>query len=426
MKFKRFSPKQLDVITGDLARYNILSGSVRSGKTMAANIRWTLMLRELGPGDLLMTGVTKHTIKRNVLNDLFELWGRPNYSYDETEGVITAFGRRIYVVGAQDAKSTKRIQGMSIAGYYGDEEANKPEDFFHMARTRMDKAYSTMIVTTNPDNPYHWLKKFMDDQKLKEQGLLKVWQFTLDDNYALDEVTKNALKNSFHGVFYRRYILGEWCVAEGIIYDMFDEKAHTFEKPRDEYDEYVVSVDYGVNNPMVFLLFGVWWEGETPHYHLLREYYYDSNEDAGSGQTLGQKTDAQFYADLERFIGDTPVDFILIDPSAASFKAEIRYHGKFTVRDAVNDVENGIRAVQQALYDGRYMIHRSCQNTIREKMTYMWDPRAAERGKDEPLKKNDHTQDAERYLIYYYEGGSRPNVRVFDNYDYYDEDEDDD
>lgn len=425
MNLKPFSPKQLDVITCKLARFNILSGSVRSGKTMAANIRWTIMIRELGPGDLLMTGVTKHTIKRNVLNDLFELWGRPNYRYDETEGELFAFGRRIYVVGAQDAKSTKRIQGMGIAGYYGDEEANKPEEFFHMARSRMDKPYSTMICTTNPDNPYHWLKKFMDDPKLKQEKLLKVWEFNLDDNYALDEVTKHALKNSFHGVFYRRYILGEWCVAEGVIYDMFDENIHTFEKPRDEYDEYVVSIDYGVNNPMVFLLFGIWWEDEKPHYHLLREYYYDSNENVGHGQSRGQKTDAQFYADLERFIGNTPVRFILLDPSAASFKAEIRYHGKFVIKDADNDVDNGIRAVQSALAEGRYFIHKSCQNTIREKMTYMWDPKAAERGKDEPLKKNDHTQDAERYLIYYYEGGSRPNVRVFDNYDDDDDDEDD-
>src|SRR5690606_9668443 len=397
---------------------NILSGAVRSGKTMAANVRFTLMLRELPPGDILMAGKTKHTIKRNVLNDLFDLWGKRNYSYNASDGVIVAFGRRIYVVGATDEKAEGKIRGMSIAGYYGDEESLKPESFFNMVLSRMDKDGAKAIVTTNPDNPHHWLRKFMDREDLKAKGLLKTWNFTLEDNLALSKEVKDALKSSFSGVFYRRMILGEWCVAEGLIYDNFrathrDQGGHIITRIEDDYDEYVVAVDYGTNNPCVFNLYGIKYRDDgKPIYHCIKGYYYDSNEKIGGGMTRGQKSDAQYYRDLVRFIGDTPVDFILLDPSAASFEAEINSHGEFTVVHADNDVENGSRHVMTALNEGRLFIHANCVNNIREKQVYSWDQKAAERGQAVTLKKNDHTQDAERYLVHYFETQINSGLKV--------------
>lgn len=392
MQLKPFSRKQLEVIMKANARINILDGPVRSGKTMASIVRWIEYLKSAPPGDLLMSGKTKHTIRRNVLDDMFTLIGRDNYKFNSTDGVIECFGRRIYVVGANDERAEEKIRGMTIAGWYDDETTLKPESFFKQALARMSVEGAKAFCTTNPDSPYHWLNtEYLENQELISSGILKRFRFTFDDNLALSEEYKESLKKLYSGLWYKRMILGLWVLAEGIIYDMFDDAVHVVDVLPPMVRWYV-SVDYGTANPTVFSLMGLSRDG---NWYVAREYYYDGRK------SMRQKTDAEYSKDFRNWLkecGVTP-SAIFIDPSAASFIAQLRLDGVKGIRQADNEVLDGIRKVASLLTQKKLFVHRSCVNHIREFASYSWDPKAQQRGEDKPLKEHDHCMDPVRYTI---------------------------
>jgi PBSX family phage terminase large subunit len=193
----------------------------------------------------------------------------------------------------------------------------------------------------------------------------------------------------FSGVFFKRYILGLWVMAEGIIYDMFDEAKHKVPTIDRAYIEYYVSCDYGTQNPTSF---GLWGKFQGKWYKV-KEYYYSGRE------SNKQKTDEEFHDDLVKFVGDIKIKAMIVDPSAASFIATIRKHKKFKVLKAKNEVLDGIRNVGTALNNGLIAFNDCCMNSFREFYSYVWDEKAAERGEDKPVKQNDHTKDEERYFV---------------------------
>ena len=241
----------------------------------------------------------------------------------------------------------------------------------------------------NPEGPYHWLKvKFLDREK---ELSLKSWHFRLENNLNLDPNYVENLKKFYTGIFYRRYINGEWCLAEGAIYDMFSEEKHVETVRPDVWVSCLskhVSIDYGTSNPCVFQL----WGHNNNKRYLKKEYYYDSKEHGR------QKTDAEYASDLVQFIGDELIQGVIVDPSAASFKLELANRG-LCVEDADNDVLDGIREVSTELSQGKIQIDPSCINTIKEFSAYVWDTKAGERGEDKPIKQSDHCLDSLRYYI---------------------------
>lgn len=390
MKFAPFSKKQLRVIATANARINILDGPVRSGKTMASIVRWIEYLKSAPDGDLLMSGKTKHTIRRNVLEDMFTIIGRKNYSFNSTDGVLEAFGRRIYVVGANDERAEEKIRGMTIAGWYDDETTLKPESFFKQALARMSIEGAKAFLTTNPDSPYHWLHvDYLENDELLRSGIVKRFRFTFDDNLALSTEYKESLKKLYTGLWYKRMIQGLWVLAEGAIYDMFDETVHVLDILPDRFERYFVGVDFGTSNATVFLLIGQ--VGQA--FYVIKEYYYDSRE---RGR---QKTVTEYSADFRAFISGIS-SRIYIDPSAAPLIVQLRRDGVSNITQANNDVTDGIAAVASALSANRLFVHRSCVNTIKEFSSYTWDPKAQKRGEDKPLKQFDHAMDALRYPMF--------------------------
>ena len=216
----------------------------------------------------------------------------------------------------------------------------------------------------------------------------------MDDNLSLSEEIKERYRNTYRGVFYKRYILGLWAMAEGVIYDMFDNEKHvedpnTFQTKLINSNRYVSS-DYGTQNATVFLL---WNKGTDGVWYCTREYYY-SGRDKGR-----QKTDAEYANDLESWLDGTEIKAVIVDPAAASFIAELRKRG-FRVIKAKNDVEDGIRLVSTKLNLIKIIFSNVCQNTIKEFASYIWDAKAAERGEDKPIKQYDHAMDAVRYFVY--------------------------
>lgn len=382
------SDKQLVSIRESNSRINIWEGAVRSGKSFASLIRWIKFIRQGPPGDLIMCGRTDKTIKRNLINPLTDLIGA-DLSYQSGKGEVNIWGRTIYIVGANDDRAEAKIRGSTFAGALIDEVTLMPENFFKMLLSRLSVSGAKLFGTTNTDSPFHWLKtEFLDNKDLD----LESFQFNIEDNPSLTKEYVDNLKKEYQGLWYQRFIDGKWVLAEGAVYDFFDEKFHVIDHKPGNATEYIVGVDYGTTNPCVFVLIG-YNPSLYPNMWLEKEYYYDSRK------TNRQKTDSQYAKDLADFIDGIGIKTIYVDPSAASFKVECMRIGLTGLVDANNDVVDGIRFMSQLISNGTYKICGACPNSIQEFGTYLWDPKAAMRGEDKPIKSNDHSMDAQRYAL---------------------------
>ena len=382
--------KHLESFARSNKRYNIWSGAVSSGKTVTTCFKLVDFCISGPPGEILLVGKTERTLERNVIDVLIKMFGQPIRKVGSS---VYIFGRRCYIVGANDERSEQKIRGLSLVCAYCDELTLYPESFFQMLKSRLRLPGAQLIATTNPDNPNHYLIETLIENP-KEQDKLTVWYSTMDDNPYLEPDYVAAMKSAYPegSLWYKRYILGLWVAAEGMIYDMFDEKRHIIDTPPEKFDKYYVACDYGTNNPCAFLLFGIT-RGNPDRVTCIKEYYYD-------GRTAQrQKTDAEYSRDLKEWAKGYQITEVLVDPSALSFITQLRRDG-FPVRQAKNDVLDGIRTVASFLQNGRYQIARCCKNHIKEFYGYAWDEKAQERGEDAPRKENDHTMDAMRYMIF--------------------------
>lgn len=388
MKWGLFSPKALKFIDKSNARLNILHGSVRSTKTINTTVRWLEYIVNGPPGTLVMTGKTRTTLQRNVLDDIEDIVGPKCFRWiRKDEGLFSVYGRKIYAIGANDEKAESKLRGATFAGAACDEVSLYPESFFRQLLARLSITGAQMFATTNPDSPFHWFyRDFITNEQITDK---LVWHFLLDDNLNLSEAFKNALKQEYTGLWYKRMILGLWVMAEGAIYDMFDERYHVKEIAGNIVGKQFVTIDYGTANPTVFLR-GLKL-GNALHY--ADEYYYDSRA------TGRQKTDSEYATDLLKFLGPNyKIVPAVIDPSAASFIVECERRG-INVERADNSVLDGIRDVASLLAQKRLSFSPRCKNTIAEFQSYVWDAKEQKKGIDAPLKENDHGADAARYGV---------------------------
>lgn len=398
------TPKQEQSIRESTARLNIWEGAVRSAKTVASLLRLLLALRDPPPGGaIVIVGKTMDTIARNVFGPLQdpELFGPIAKHVHYTQGAPTAtiLGRRVEVISANDNKAEGRIRGLTAALAYVDEITIIPEGFWTQLLARLSVPGAQLFGTTNPDGPAHWLrKKFL----LRAGELnLATWHFALDDNTFLDPTFVANLKAEYVGLWYRRMILGEWCMAEGAIFDMFDETRHVVDVLPPIGQLVALGVDYGTRNPFAALLLGLTTgrtrEGRTDpagqRLVFTREYRHDP---AVAHQQL---TDADYSREVTRWLGPERPAWIAVDPSAASFKLQLYRDGWSNVVDADNAVIDGIRMVSTLLGTHKLIIHRSCAGLLDEIPAYSWDDKAAEKGEDRPVKIADHSTDAARYAL---------------------------
>lgn len=374
------------------ARYNIWVGAVRSGKTFASLLRFVEFCARGPDGDMAIIGKSVGAIKRNILQPLCALLG-DRFQYFLGKGEAKVFHRTIHLIGANDERAEHKIRGSSFAGAYVDEITIIPESVFEMLKSRLSIPGAKLFGTTNPDSPFHWFKvKFLDRSSELD---LKMWDFTLDDNPSLDPVFKENIRKEYQGLWFDRFIGGKWVLAEGTVFDMFDRKRHTIDFPPGAADYYVVGVDYGTTNPTAFTMIG-YSQRTFPNKWLEKEYYWDSKRE------LRQKTDTEYCTDLKRFVAGYNVRSIYIDPSAASFKLELHRANlsPTNIIEANNEVLDGIRYHAMNLSNGTFKICSNCTRTIEEYGSYRWDPRAALRGEDKPLKEHDHCLDSVRYALF--------------------------
>lgn len=428
----RLSKKQQWSIKRATARKNIWHGSVRASKTVGSLIKFIKMIPLADPkGQIFLIGKTQGALKRNIIAPLVNYLG-DNLRFFSGKQEIHLWGKTIHVIGANDERSVGAIQGTTMSLCYGDELTLWPENFFDMMVSRLSLPTSMFIGTTNPDNPNHFLKKNYIDRG--EEINLKDFHFVLDDNIFLDPVIIAELKKNYVGLWYKRFILGLWCVAEGAVYDFFTEEDNTLIRaPHADY--YDVGIDYGTGNPTVFILTGNSLQQKKPYVWAEREYYYDSKKHQR------QKTDSEYSNDLILFLSevtsavdsiveekygmeyllkiksnrkkDIPLHNIYIDPSAASFKLQLKRDGFSGIKDADNSVLDGIRTKATMLKNGDYAICKCCKNYIDEYYGYVWDSKWQDKGEDRPVKKSDHCQDAGRYVLQTKFGKHAINYRRF-------------
>ena len=377
------SQKQLEFARYANHRWNFKGGATRSGKTYL-DFKWIIPLRireRAGKDGLaVILGVTKSTIERNVLEPMRNLYGDKLVGTISSDNTAWIFGEKCYCLGAEKVSQVSKIRGASIKYCYGDEVADWSEEVFALLKSRLDKEYSCFDGTYNPQYPNHWLKKFLDSN-----ADIFSQVYTIDDNPFLPPSFVENLKKEYAGtVFYDRYILGKWTLAEGLVYPMFGDSCIVQDIP--DTGDYYISVDYGTHNPFSA---GLWCVTKTEAVRI-GEYYYCGREERK------EKTPEEYYSEVKRLAGGRDIKCLIVDPSADAFIATVKKHHEFKVRGAANDVLPGIQTTAEMIASGKLKIHESCEDAIREFGLYRWDEKAES---DRVVKENDHAMDEIRYMV---------------------------
>ena len=362
-------------------------GAVRSGKTLAMGLGFFLWAMSGFEGKKFgICGKTVEAVRRNVLSEVMpwleELGCRWKESRSENLVTVMFRGRenRFYLFGGCDERSADLIQGITFAGVLLDEAALMPRSFVEQACARCSVAGSRLWFNCNPAGPGHWLYKTWV-LEAEARNCLRL-HFTMEDNPSLTEEVKQRYERLYGGVFYRRFVLGQWVQAEGRVYDFFTEEM--VGKAPDHCDKWYVSCDYGTVNPTSM---GLWGRCGGAWYRV-KEFYHDSRA------RMRQMTDEEYAAALEGLAGGREITSVIVDPSAASFIEVLRRKG-WRVRKAKNDVLSGIRLTADCLKRRRIVICEGCGDCLREIEEYVWEPG----GGDRVRKEHDHAMDDMRYFV---------------------------
>jgi PBSX family phage terminase large subunit len=399
MKNHPLSAKQMKFILESTRKWNLAHGSVRCGKTVGTLFRFMQACYECPDSQIFMVGHSSDTIYQNAIRLLMEseqfAMFKPFCTWFSGKRQLKFLDKTIQTLGAKDEGAIGQFQGKTFSLVYCDEMTLYPESIIDMIDTRLSNPHSMGFASMNPAHPTHKIKTWIDKAENGDPNYYAL-HFTLDDNPYVDDNYKQRIRDSLSGLFYKRNYLGLWCLAEGAIFDFFDPKIHVVSRAPRAAEYYVAGIDYGTSNNFACMLMGVntgistqtgvqrWFE---------KEYVWDSHK-------MGrQKTNSEYADDVQDFLEPYGVKSVYIDPSAASFRLELRRRGIHVV-DADNDVFNGLSFMCSEMQKGSLLVHKDCQVMIKELQSYCWDSKKAERGEDVPLKKNDHCVDAGRYVCF--------------------------
>ncbi len=385
--FRWWNDRDLDAL--------ICDGSVRSGKTAAMSCSFILWaMKNFSGASFGICGNTVQAVERNIVAPLMQMidityYFRIKYTSSGKHMLMISGGGRenyFYIFGGKDEASYKLIQGITLAGVLFDEVVLMPESFVNQAIARtLSVDAAKLWFSCNPDSPNHW---FYTEwiKKADEKKVLRL-HFTMQDNPTMTPAKIARTESMFSGIFYDRYVLGKWVVAEGLVYTMFDRARHVGLPEKLPRGDWYISIDYGTVNPTSM---GLWLKAYNGQSYRVRESYYDARKEGVS------RTDEEHYATLATLASELPINSVIVDPSAASFIECIKRHGRFRVRKADNTVITGIRNVSNALQSGELHFSPDCADTLREFTLYRWDSKHPDTA---VIKENDHAMDDIRYYV---------------------------
>lgn len=366
----------------------ICDGAVRSGKTLCMGLSFFLWACSRFRGARFgICGKTISSLRRNVLSELLPKLRALGFSVTEkrTENLVRVSYRGksndFYIFGGRDESSSSLIQGITFAGVLLDEVALMPRSFVEQACARCSVSGSRLWFNCNPEGPHHWF--YNEWIKGAEARNCLYLHFTMEDNPSLSRAIRQRYARLYSGVFYRRFVLGQWVAAEGRVYDFFDA-TQAPPVPEGKFERWYISCDYGTVNPASFGLWGL----QSGIWYRVKEFYFDSKRE------MRQMTDAEYADALQRLAGHREISAVIVDPSAASFIELLRRRG-WNVKKADNDVLSGIRLTSDLLKSGKLVLCDTCTDCLREMEQYVWDVKA---GKDTVRKEHDHAMDDMRYF----------------------------
>ena len=395
MKGVRFSPKQRQVLTWWMPGSKhwdkdaiFCDGAVRSGKTLAMGLSFFLWAQSCFRGQRFgICGKTIAGLHRNVLAEVLPMLEElgAKWTLKRSENLLTVkflgSENRYYIFGGRDESSAGLIQGITFAGVLLDEAALMPRSFVEQACARCSVAGSRLWFNCNPEGPGHWLYREWV-QGAQKRNCLRL-HFTMEDNPGLTEKVRQRYARLYSGVFYQRFVLGQWVQAEGRVYDFFT--AEMVGKAPESCEKWYISCDYGTVNPTSM---GLWGKAGGSWYRV-KEFYFDSRKEKR------QMTDEEYAGALAELAGSRQIAAVIVDPSAASFLEVLRRKG-WRVRKAENDVLAGIRLASDLLKSGKVVICEDCRDCLREMEEYVWDLSSGQR--DKVKKEHDHAMDDMRYF----------------------------
>lgn len=370
----------------------ICDGSIRSGKTICMAVGFVLWsMGSFNNQSFAICGKTIASLRRNVIMLMPQLlFGIVEINDRRSDNMLVIRAgnvvNRYYMFGGRDESSYTLVQGVTLAGVLFDEVALMPRSFVEQAMARCSVEGSKLWFNCNPEGPTHWF--YMEWVKEAQRRNMLHLHFTMDDNPSLSAKKKAEYESMYAGVFYSRYIQGLWVRAEGLVYPMFNRVQHIASRMPEfnRNHRYYVAIDYGTVNPFAAGLYD--YDPNTKTATMIKELYYN-------GGSMNRVDNEAYHKMLENLIGDYPIQYIVIDPSASSMIETIQKYGRWSCIKADNDVLNGIQDVTKFLNAGVLFFHRDCLNTFNEFETYSWDE---EKGEDTVIKENDHSMDQLRYF----------------------------
>lgn len=399
-KWGGWSKRTLEYIRDSNAFLNISVGAIRSAKTISSLARWQVFLGETDHTKFSMIGVTMGALVRNVIEpfmSMLELEGVP-YDYKPAKQKLYVDGRSIALFGLDKANAEKKIQGYSSAGTFIDELTTIPQESFEMALTRNSDTGAMIFATCNPANPNHYVyKDYILKEKVK-QGSVKVFKFQIEDNVNLSTDYINHLKQLYpkDSLFYKRYILGQWVSGQGAIYDKFtNENIYSKTFPLDYYDYIEVGSDYGTSTTTCYEVIGIKEYEDHTRYDVIHEYGYDAKRE-GVTQTDAERVEDIYQLQEEYHLNEDNVFYVSHDAASLLSALEKDERIKMTLDTFTPNTLECIQEISSLFYQNHLRIHESCKETIKQIKGYEWDMKAAQKGIDKPIKKDDHYPDALR------------------------------
>lgn len=381
----RLSDKQKEYWTAPFHRWNIKHGGTRTGKTYLDYYMIPRRIRERRGEDglIVLLGNTKGTLQRNIVDPMQQIYGSACITDIRSDNTASIFGERVYCLGADNRKHVDRLRGSSIKYAYGDEIVTWNEEVFEMLKSRLDKPYSCFDGTCNPKDPDHWVKKFLDsDADIFSQ------QYSIFDNPFLDARVKAEMMKEHKGVFYDRYILGLWTVAEGLVFPDFaeDETQYLTTDLKRSYSKVTIGADFG-GNESATSFHAIGYENGYERLIVLEEAALPVSETIDAKKIcdafiLFYKKIREEYGRVAFVFGDSAAPTMINSLVSACKDTGLPYRNITGCRK--NEVSQRPITVDRLLNTGRLFIAPSCRNLRKALSALRWD----EKKKDRPEDKN--------------------------------------
>lgn len=388
-------------------------GAIRSGKTIVSLLAFLTACTKPAPGGaVVVVGRTRDSIARNVFDVLMDptIFGELSAYVKYTPGASTAkvFGRVVHILGASDVRSEMVLRGLTVSLAYVDELTLISEPFWTQLLGRLSPPGARILATTNPDGPHHWAHKLVI-RRISELGY-KRYHFKLTDNEWLMRENPGyaaQLDREYKGLWRRRFLDGEWVQAEGAVYAEWDEERHVIDPslvPR--LDRLLgIALDFGTTHPTRAYALGIARDHRVPldpriapesqpkALYVVAEFAPELDLSPGRQSVKFR----QWIAEVKKRYGDP--EWVFVDPAAKHFRAQLFEDGLSTA-PAHNAKDGGIQTLNALMAVNRILVSKDCPELIEHIPGYVWDPKAAERGVEEPIKEDDDELDAFRYVVY--------------------------